>query len=310
MKLLTKYNGVDVVNARDLHTYLEIENYQYWIKSRVKKHNLIENKDYFFHKVNVTHSAGGSVRKEYELLPNIAIFILSLEKSSRDKWMSAYYLITQDEKNYKSNKTMHIEFPEDVNVNHAISSKVIGKETAGNSNIFSSNSTVELRASYENPMREKIQKAIVPTQKVGETFIELIDTVRSALEIATRLSKMVPVDEAKEKLNALEQKKQEAFIAFEQSVKKDNLLVRDFSKILMSYNVLIKPLQLFEWLRFHKYLMKDNTPYSQYVQSGYFSLTTHSVLMNGSVVIRTTTRITNSGQLYLFKKLLNKFFNG
>lgn len=90
---------------------------------------------------------------------------------------------------------------------------------------------------------------------------------------------------------------------------KDNILVREFVKVLQDEGFNIGEKRLFKWLRGNGYLMnnKNNEPYQRYMDNGTFYVKGGVISTPfGDKQTRTTT-ITPQGQLYLFKKLQGEF---
>lgn len=65
---------------------------------------------------------------------------------------------------------------------------------------------------------------------------------------------------------------------------------------------------LFEILRNEGVLLKDNTPYQKFVDSGYFKVVETTVERNGQILVFCTTYIKQRGLDYIRKLLLNKGF--
>ena len=62
-------NGIETVNARELHTFLESkQDFSTWIKSRVEKYNFREGFDFVTCSINLgSETHGGQNKKEYFL---------------------------------------------------------------------------------------------------------------------------------------------------------------------------------------------------------------------------------------------------
>ena len=65
--------------------------------------------------------------------------------------------------------------------------------------------------------------------------------------------------------------------------------------------------KLFKWLRDNKYLRKDNLPYQQYEEKGYFEVKSRIVLTAIGPKQTFTTYITSKGQVALTDKVISSF---
>ena len=84
---------------------------------------------------------------------------------------------------------------------------------------------------------------------------------------------------------------------------KDNILVREYAKVLSDEGFNTGERRLFKWLKDNKYLMNNNEPYQRYIDNNTFIVTVGTIdTPFGSKQIR-TTKITPTGQLYLFDKI-------
>lgn len=82
----------------------------------------------------------------------------------------------------------------------------------------------------------------------------------------------------------------------------DSHLVREAAKLLKNG---WGEKKLFAWLRDHSYLMKNNEPYQEHVNRGYFTFTqsTHTSPRSGKVYLRVTPRITGKGMVHIHSVL-------
>ncbi len=83
----------------------------------------------------------------------------------------------------------------------------------------------------------------------------------------------------------------------------NNILVRDFAKLMSDNGFKIGEKQLYSWLRKEKFLMLNNQPYQKYVSNGIFVTRGAVLKMNQLDIQKQTTLITPKGQAYLFKKI-------
>lgn len=84
----------------------------------------------------------------------------------------------------------------------------------------------------------------------------------------------------------------------------DLIDMKTMAKLLKDNNMNIGRNRLFEFLRIKKILMKDNQPYQQYVDAGYFKVNEYTYTNSfGQTKTNRQTFITGKGQLYITKKV-------
>lgn len=84
----------------------------------------------------------------------------------------------------------------------------------------------------------------------------------------------------------------------------DLIDMKTMAKLLKDSNIDIGRNRLFEFLRIKKILMKDNQPYQQYVDAGYFKVIEHTYTdFLGQTKTRRQTLVTGKGQLFITKKV-------
>lgn len=84
----------------------------------------------------------------------------------------------------------------------------------------------------------------------------------------------------------------------------DLIDMKTMAKLLKDNNIDIGRNRLFEFLRIKKILMKDNQPYQQYVDAGYFKVNEHTYTdFLGQTKTNRQTLVTCKGQLYITKKV-------
>jgi anti-repressor protein len=88
---------------------------------------------------------------------------------------------------------------------------------------------------------------------------------------------------------------------------KDNLLVREYAKVLQDEGFTLGEKKLYKWFRDNKYLMQNNEPYQRYMK--YFVVIEKTIeSIWGSKIVK-TTKVTPQGQLYFYEKLEKEFTN-
>ena len=84
----------------------------------------------------------------------------------------------------------------------------------------------------------------------------------------------------------------------------DLIDMKTMAKLLKDKNINIGRNRLFEFLRIRGILMKDNQPYQQYVDSGYFKVNEYTYTNSfGHTKTNRQTFVTGKGQLYIMKKV-------
>lgn len=112
---IKEYKGQKVVNARELHYFLESrQEFANWIKSRIEKYGFIENQDYTtFDKIikREDNPNLGTKRKEYALTIDTAKEIAMVEGNDKGKQARQYFI--ECEKKLQ-NKTIDFSNPDTV----------------------------------------------------------------------------------------------------------------------------------------------------------------------------------------------------
>lgn len=102
----------------------------------------------------------------------------------------------------------------------------------------------------------------------------------------------------------IEQQKPLVDFANQVSDTTDLIDMKTMAKLLKDNNINIGRNRLFEFLRIKKILMKDNQPYQQYVDAGYFKVIEHTYTdFLGQTKTNRQTLVTGKGQLYITKKV-------
>lgn len=84
----------------------------------------------------------------------------------------------------------------------------------------------------------------------------------------------------------------------------DLIDMRTMAKLLKDNNINIGRNRLYDFLRIKKILMKDNQPYQQYIDSGYFKVNEYTYTNSfGQIKTNRQTFITGKGQLFIAKKV-------
>ena len=133
---------------------------------------------------------------------------------------------------------------------------------------------------------------------------------KTRLELAKDNVLLIEEDERKSLIIAQKDEEIKAAapkVAFANAVatSEGSILVRDFAKAISTKDFNIGQNKTYDWFRNKGYLMKDNSPYQQYIEQGLFEVITR-VVGSGEVMFTTkTTKITGKGIEYFERKIKN-----
>lgn len=89
----TVHNGSCIVNARELHEFLESkQEFANWIKGRIEKYGFIENEDYISFDKIIKRETGSTIRKEYGLTIDTAKELSMVENSDKGRQARCYFI--------------------------------------------------------------------------------------------------------------------------------------------------------------------------------------------------------------------------
>lgn len=90
---ITEKNGRRVVNARELHAFLESkQEFANWIKGRIEKYGFTEGLDYSSFDNIVKRENGATVRKEYALSIDMAKELSMVENNDKGRQARKYFI--------------------------------------------------------------------------------------------------------------------------------------------------------------------------------------------------------------------------
>lgn len=94
---------IETVNARDLHTELEVKkDFSQWVKSQIKRAHLVENEDYIVFAQKGENLQGGRPSQEYFLVLDAAKHVAMLSGTEKGREIRAYFITC--EKRLRENK--------------------------------------------------------------------------------------------------------------------------------------------------------------------------------------------------------------
>ena len=149
-------------------------------------------------------------------------------------------------------------------------------------------------------------------QLLAKLVLDIYNGGQSAVLSAKQLTEIEVNKATKPLLEAIEVQKPLVSFADKLLKSKENILIGDFAKAIYTDGVNLGQNKLFSWLRDKEYLYKkngDNFPYQKYIDNGLFVLKERVVdtVYNNKTMIKFTTLITPSGQLYFHNKLKKEF---
>ena len=101
-------NAVETVNARELHTFLEVgRDFSTWIKDRISKYEFVENQDYVSPHKKMERAIGGTVRTEYFVSVGMAKELAMVERNDKGKQARKYFI--ECEKKLNSTTTTQVQ---------------------------------------------------------------------------------------------------------------------------------------------------------------------------------------------------------
>lgn len=194
--------------------------------------------------------------------------------------------------------------------------KDLGVPTCGHDGFIPENIFYRLAMKAKNEAAERFQAKvadeIIPTiRKTGgyvnndelfiQTYLPFADENTKALFRTT-----LQTISAQNKLI----QEQKPFVEFADHISQstNSIDVGTFAKIISKKFVNVGRTRLFNWLKQNKYLMKDNRPYQQYIDSGYFEVIEQTYKTPyGDVRTSPKTLVTGKGQIYFTEKIKSDF---
>lgn len=124
-----------------------------------------------------------------------------------------------------------------------------------------------------------------------ENAIKIFEALRDEREKSKQLSEKIALNAPK--------------VHFADTVaeSEDLIKIRDMAKLLCENGVNIGERRLYALLRDEKILMKDNTPYQQFIDRGYFKVKERPLMLKANIGIAKTTYVTARGQIWIANKI-------
>ena len=144
---------------------------------------------------------------------------------------------------------------------------------------------------------------VLPTIRKTGGYLGNVDGM-SDLEILGR-AMMIYKRTVEEQNKQIEEMKPKAEFADRVTKSADNILMRQMAKLLCDKGYSIGEKRLYQLLRDQKILMKNNEPYQQYVDKGYFVVQEGTYTTpNDKQRLYHTTKVTPAGQIWLIEKVI------
>ena len=86
-------NAVETVNARELHTFLEVQTrFNDWIAARINEYEFIENQDFVSFTGNSVKPKGGRPSREYYITLDMAKELAMIENNEQGRKVRRYFI--------------------------------------------------------------------------------------------------------------------------------------------------------------------------------------------------------------------------
>ena len=153
-----------------------------------------------------------------------------------------------------------------------------------------------------------VTSEVLPSIRKHGTYMtnEVIERTLTDPDYLIQLATALKEERQARKLAEEKIEKQKPLVDFANQVSDTTDLIdmKTMAKLLKDNNINIGRNRLFEFLRMKKILMKDNQPYQQYIDAGYFKVNEYTYTDSfGQNKTNRQTFITGKGQLYITKKV-------
>lgn len=145
----------------------------------------------------------------------------------------------------------------------------------------------------------KLEEEIKSKRFKADLLLSIYDGGQDAILASKKLVEL----ETLPLIETIEEQKPKVDFAEKLLKTKDNILVREYAKVLCDEGFSIGEKRLFKWFRDNKYLMTNNKPYQRFIDNNTFIVTVNTIDTPFGTKQTRTTKITPQGQLYLLDKL-------
>lgn len=168
-------------------------------------------------------------------------------------------------------------------------------QMASSESVYVRAKIIEYINALENKLKEQDRKK--------DLLLAIYDGGQNAILAFKQLTELEVKEATTPLLNKIEEDKPLVEFAEQVSLSADAIDIGTFSKLIKDEDIKLGRNQLFEWLRDNKYLMKNNIPYQQYIDNGYFKVIEQIYKTPYGNKINVKTLITPIGQIKLIEKL-------
>ena len=168
-------------------------------------------------------------------------------------------------------------------------------QIAASESVYVRAKIIEYINALENKLKEQDQKK--------DLLLAIYDGGQNAILASKQLTELEVKEATTPLLNKIEEDKPLVEFAEQVSLSSDAIDIGTFSKLIKDEDIKLGRNQLFEWLRDNKYLMKNNIPYQQYIDNGYFKVIEQIYKTPYGNKINVKTLINPIGQIRLIEKL-------
>ena len=172
-------------------------------------------------------------------------------------------------------------------------------QMAASESVYVRAKIIEYINALESKLKEQDQKK--------DLLLAIYDGGQNAILASKQLTELEVKEATTPLLNKIEEDKPLVEFAEQVSLAADAIDIGTFSKLIKDEDIKLGRNQLFEWLRDNKYLMKNNIPYQQYIDNGYFKVIEQIYKTPYGNKINVKTLITPIGQIKLIEKLRKLF---
>ena len=168
-------------------------------------------------------------------------------------------------------------------------------QMAASESVYVRAKIIEYINALENKLKEQDQKK--------DLLLAIYDGGQNAILASKQLTELEVKEATTPLLNKIEEDKPLVEFAEQVSSSADAIDIGTFAKLIKDENIKLGRNQLFNWLRDNKYLMKNNIPYQQYIDNGYFKVIEQPYKTPYGNKINVKTLINPIGQIRLIEKL-------
>ena len=168
-------------------------------------------------------------------------------------------------------------------------------QMAASESVYVRAKIIEYINALENKLKEQDQKK--------DLLLAIYDGGQNAILASKQLTELEVKEATTPLLNKIEEDKPLVEFAEQVSSSADAIDIGTFAKLIKDENIRLGRNQLFNWLRDNKYLMKNNIPYQQYIDNGYFKVIEQPYKTPYGNKINVKTLINPIGQIKLIEKL-------